>query len=255
MSDTATDTAQGLVAEGIAAARAGDTEQAVKLLRRATEIDPTNVEAWLWRSSLADTLADKKAFLVQALELDPNNLEAQRTLEKVIEREGALAEWAEDEALYCTVHPDRETMLRCNRCGRPMCTDCAVRTPVGLRCRECVAEQRSPIYRVGAGTATVALLVGAVLGSIGSLIVPMFGFWVIFVGPIAGELVTRVVEAATPRKRGRSLALAASVGVGLGYLGVVAAFFVLSGRLVYLFNPWAWIFVVLTIMTLFARLR
>ncbi|HBY92653.1 MAG TPA: hypothetical protein DEP84_01610 [Chloroflexi bacterium] len=253
MSDTTI--ARDLVTEGIAAARAGDSEQAARLLRRATELDPTNVEAWLWRSSLTDTLADKKAFLAQVLELDPNNLEARKALEKVIEREGALAERAGDEVLYCTVHPDRETMLRCNRCGRPMCPDCAVRTPVGLRCRECVTEQRSPIYQIGASTATVALILGAILGAIGSLIVPMFGFWVIFVGPIAGELVTRVVEAATPRKRGRTLALAASAGVVLGYLGVVATFLVLSGRLVFLFNPWAWIFVGLTVMTLFARLR
>lgn len=256
MSDTTI--AQDLVIEGIAAARAGDTEQAAKMLRRATELDPSNVEAWLWRSSLAETLADKKAFLAQVLQLDPDHVEARRALEKVIEREGALAERAGDEVLYCTVHPTRETMLRCNRCGRAMCTDCAVRTPVGLRCRECVAEQRSPIYQIGAGTATVALIVGTVLGAIGSLILPRFGFWVIFVGPLAGELVTRVIEAATPRKRGRTLAVAASAGVTLGYLLIAAGLFLLAGprgALSILINPWAWIFVGLTVTTLFARLR
>lgn len=28
-------------------------------------------------------------------------------------------------------------MLSCGRCERPMCVDCAVETPVGMRCREC----------------------------------------------------------------------------------------------------------------------
>ena len=32
----------------------------------------------------------------------------------------------EEEILYCTVHPTVQTTLRCNRCGRPMCTKCAV---------------------------------------------------------------------------------------------------------------------------------
>lgn len=249
-----TTTAQELLTEAIAAARAGDTEQAAKLLRRSTELDPTNVEAWIWRSSVADTLADKKAFLAQALELDPENREAKLAMDKVLEREGALAERADDEVLYCTVHPGRETMLRCNRCGRPMCTECAVRTPVGLRCRECVAEQRLPIYRIGVGTALVALVVGAVIGAVGSLIVPGFRFWLIFIGPVVGELATRVVEAATPRKRGRGLAIAASAGVILGYLAV-ALFFLLSGSAGLVFNIWAWAFVGLTVMTLFARLR
>ncbi len=48
--------------------------------------------------------------------------------------------------LYCTVHPNVETALRCNRCGRPMCNRCAVRTPVGYRCRECVRGQQQVFY-------------------------------------------------------------------------------------------------------------
>ncbi len=38
----------------------------------------------------------------------------------------------------CANHPERETGLRCNRCGKPICSQCAVQTPVGYRCRECV---------------------------------------------------------------------------------------------------------------------
>ena len=46
------------------------------------------------------------------------------------------------ETLYCYVHPTRETALRCNNCNRPICAACAVRTPIGYRCRECVKGQQ-----------------------------------------------------------------------------------------------------------------
>jgi membrane associated rhomboid family serine protease len=34
----------------------------------------------------------------------------------------------------CYRHPERETGLSCNECGRPVCTDCATFAPVGIRC-------------------------------------------------------------------------------------------------------------------------
>ena len=37
----------------------------------------------------------------------------------------------ETTTLYCYVHPNRETALRCNHCNRPICADCAIRTPTG----------------------------------------------------------------------------------------------------------------------------
>ncbi len=42
----------------------------------------------------------------------------------------------------CAWHPDRLTMLSCGRCDRPMCVNCAVETPVGMRCRECAGAPR-----------------------------------------------------------------------------------------------------------------
>ena len=40
-------------------------------------------------------------------------------------------------ATRCTYHPDVETLLRCSRCGTPICPRCAVRTAVGMRCPAC----------------------------------------------------------------------------------------------------------------------
>lgn len=40
----------------------------------------------------------------------------------------------------CPRHPDRITYVRCQRCGRPACPECAVPAPVGLQCVDCVRE-------------------------------------------------------------------------------------------------------------------
>jgi membrane associated rhomboid family serine protease len=38
------------------------------------------------------------------------------------------------EPRYCYRHPNRETMVSCSECGRPICPDCMVFAPVGIRC-------------------------------------------------------------------------------------------------------------------------
>ena len=40
------------------------------------------------------------------------------------------------EPMYCYRHPDRETMVTCSECGRPICTECMYFAPVGIRCPE-----------------------------------------------------------------------------------------------------------------------
>ncbi len=221
-----------MLVRGIAAARAGDDAEAIRLLRRVTELEPGNVEAWVWRASVAENPADKKAFLEEALALDPDNLEAKLALERITELEGELAERVnEEETLYCTTHPDRETMLRCNRCGRPMCTDCAVRHPVGLRCRECVRELRSPIYQLSGGETTKGFLTATLVSTIIGALVILFGgmiwfiFW-FFIGGAIGRAIAEVVQRVVPRKRGKGLQAAVGGGIFLGLLlaGAVLGF-------------------------------
>jgi membrane associated rhomboid family serine protease len=57
----------------------------------------------------------------------------------------------------CYRHPNRETGLRCSRCGRPICGECAVPAAVGQLCPD-DAGQRTRIRRVGDGGRPVVTL-------------------------------------------------------------------------------------------------
>jgi hypothetical protein len=230
-----------LLIEGIAAARAGDTQEAQRLLRRVTELEPDNAQAWLWRASVVENRADKKTYLQEVLTLEPDNVEAKLAFQRIQELEGEVtARVEEDEMLYCTVHPERETMLRCNRCGRPMCPECAVRHPVGLRCRECVNQTRSPIYQVDLGTTgrifltstVISTPIGALLLTFGNLILAfgIIGFIIGFmVGGAIGRTISEAVMRVVPRKRGRPVQRAVGAGIFLGLLIAAAGLLLVTG--------------------------
>ena len=61
------------------------------------------------------------------------------------------------DTLYCYVHPNRPTSLRCNRCERPICAECAVRTPTGYRCPECIRSQQK-IFDTAKGSGPRSLI-------------------------------------------------------------------------------------------------
>ncbi len=45
----------------------------------------------------------------------------------------------------CPRHPDRESYIRCQRCDRPVCTECQRSAPVGFQCVDCVAAQAKTV--------------------------------------------------------------------------------------------------------------
>lgn len=53
----------------------------------------------------------------------------------------------------CPRHPDRIAYVRCQRCGRPACTECQRQAAVGIQCVDCVREsaKNAPVNRTMAG--------------------------------------------------------------------------------------------------------
>jgi len=46
---------------------------------------------------------------------------------------------------HCYRHPDRETLLSCSNCERPICTSCMREAAVGVRCPECAGGPKSAV--------------------------------------------------------------------------------------------------------------
>jgi tetratricopeptide (TPR) repeat protein len=257
-----------LLRRGIAAARVGDREEARRTLRQVTELDEENEEAWLWLSGVVDDRAEKRACFQRVLAINPDNEEARMGLELLGPKREEAA--PADEVLHCAYHPDRETLLRCNKCGKPICAQCAVRTPVGYRCKECVAEQQAIFYTAETYDYPIAALIGFPASVLGvflySLFSPgfFFGFFVaLFVGPAAGGAIAEVIRRAVRRRRGRHLGAVACGAVILGALVVVLLPAILGlGPRALLVAPFAilsrpdlWILVALAVTTIYARLR
>lgn len=141
-----------------------------------------------------------------------------------------------DEVVYCTVHPDRETTLRCNKCGRPMCPECAVQTPVGYRCRECVRGIQSNYYKATQNDYVMIFAVCAGLTGIAAAIFSAINLGLLFTLILALPLGGAIAEAGlrlTSRRRGRQSANIAAVGAVVGGLigGVVQLLLVYGGAL------------------------
>ncbi|GAA3332313.1 rhomboid family intramembrane serine protease [Curtobacterium albidum] len=54
-----------------------------------------------------------------------------------------MTDQAANRANYCYRHPDRQSFILCQRCGRTICTECQTPAAVGVHCPECVREQRA----------------------------------------------------------------------------------------------------------------
>ncbi len=54
-----------------------------------------------------------------------------------------MTDQAYNPANYCYRHPDRQSFVLCQRCGRTICPECQTPAAVGVHCPECVREQRA----------------------------------------------------------------------------------------------------------------
>jgi hypothetical protein len=147
----------------------------------------------------------------------------------------------------CYVHPTRETSLRCKKCERYICTSCAIHTPTGYMCKECVRERQKVFdtamwydYLIGFGVTFVLSIIASILASL----VSNFGIYGLFgaaaIGGGGGAIIADIALRAVKKRRSRALFISCAAGVVCGalLLGLISFFtgqiFGLIGILIYI---------------------
>jgi hypothetical protein len=125
----------------------------------------------------------------------------------------------------CSYHPKTLTLLRCSRCGKPICPQCAVRTPVGLRCPDCAGVRGLPTYPTETGDMAKAALVGFAAALVVGVIWGYFPSWGFYLALALGFGVAESMAKVANHKRGLDLQIAAwlAIAVGLAISRVVLA--------------------------------
>ncbi|MGD8405043.1 MAG: hypothetical protein PVJ21_15385 [Anaerolineales bacterium] len=165
----------------------------------------------------------------------------------------------EPNTLYCYVHPNRETSLRCNRCERPICTQCAIHTPTGYRCKECVREQQRIFntaewydYLIGFGVAAALSLVASILLLVISGFIGFFMWFVSFaIAGAAGAFIANITQSALRKRRSKQLFWLTTVGVVVGAVPVIL-FLLLTGS--YFSIIWQGLYLFVATPTVYARI-
>jgi hypothetical protein len=129
----------------------------------------------------------------------------------------------------CANHPGVETSLRCNKCGKPICARCAIRTPTGYRCRECVRGQQKIFetaqwadYILGFVTAGILSFLASLLVGLISGIAGFFAFIIIVAAaPTIGMGIAEAVRSITRKHRSRPLFITICVAVVIGALPTI----------------------------------
>lgn len=141
------------------------------------------------------------------------------------------------ETTYCYVHPTRETSLRCKNCDRYICTSCAVSTPTGYMCKECINQRKKKFdtaiwydYLIGFGITFILSLIASILVG---LVASFIGFFIFFlaagIAGGAGVLISNLTLRAINKRRSRALFYACATGVALGAIPIALVMF-LSGN-------------------------
>jgi hypothetical protein len=149
----------------------------------------------------------------------------------------------------CANHPNRLTAVRCSACGKPICPDCMVFSPVGVKCREDARLPRSALVTLHADrwvwAIAAALGSGTAIGFGYYFILRGLGFFffIFFVAAGIGYLVGEAVQRASGHYHGVETAGIAAAGTIWAFvfpplMGAILSFgvdwraivFTLSGR-------------------------
>jgi hypothetical protein len=153
--------------------------------------------------------------------------------------------------MYCANHPNIDTTLRCNKCEKPICTKCAVLTPTGYRCKECIRGQQKVFETAQWKDYPIIFIAVTILAYFGSLIAFRIGFFIILLAPIAGGVIAEIARLITRRRRSKRLFILAAIAAVAGCIPVGLQFifqFSLFGLI------WHIAYVVLMTSALYTRL-
>jgi hypothetical protein len=131
------------------------------------------------------------------------------------------------EEVRCSYHPNVFTRLRCSRCGKPICPQCAVRTPVGLRCPECAGVRGLPTYPTGVDALVKAAGIGLVLALVIGYIWSRYPEWGFYLALVLGFGIAESMAWAAKGKRGVDLQV---LGIVLVALALVLSRYLLFDR-------------------------
>jgi hypothetical protein len=128
---------------------------------------------------------------------------------------------SEESIMHCARHPRVETLLTCVTCGTPICTECMIETPVGMKCPTCGRSPIPAVYRVNpirlasamAASVVCGAMAGAILLSLGG-----FGLITVLLGVAMGAGTGEVAGRASGGKRGAMLGLATGISLVVGGL-------------------------------------
>jgi hypothetical protein len=127
--------------------------------------------------------------------------------------------------MQCANHPDVETGLTCNKCGKPICPACMVQTPVGARCVQCAKLKKLPTFQLSPAVLARSILAGlgtALVSGIIWYLISHFIFYIPFLNILlaaaVGYGIGQVISLSVNRKRGLPLKVIASISVFIAYL-------------------------------------
>jgi len=124
--------------------------------------------------------------------------------------------------LYCANHPQTATGLRCNRCEKPICPKCAVLTPTGYRCKECVRGQQKIFETATWIDYPLLFIVVAIMAGLGAFGAMYLNFFTIFLAPIAGGIIAEAARFVTRKRRSKKLFQLAIVAAVIGCFPFIA---------------------------------
>jgi membrane associated rhomboid family serine protease len=95
---------------------------------------------------------------------------------------------------HCYRHPDRETYISCQRCGKPICPDCMRQASVGFQCPDCVRQGNAQM-RQARTTFGGRVSDGSSIVTVGLIVINVV-FFVIAnaTGGINGDFVARMAQ-------------------------------------------------------------